>query len=191
MSERLNDALSFAAECHLGQVRKSENIPYIIHPMEVAAIIGGITDKEDVIIAGLLHDVVEDCNVDPRVIKSRYGSRVAALVQSETEDKLADRPPSETWMQRKEESLIMLELTTDVDVKTLWLGDKLSNLRSMWRSYRMKGDRAFEVFHQKDKKMHGWYYREIAKHLTELSHTAAYEEYATLVDKIFIQEVKK
>ena len=185
MYEKLNEAIAFAAESHAGQMRKIANTPYILHPMEVAAIIGTMTNDEDVLIAGLLHDTVEDCGVDPRVIKERFGARAAALVQSETEDKLSDRPAAETWQQRKEESLLMLEHTKDRDVKILWLGDKLSNIRSFYREYRKDGDRIWSCLNQKDPKMQGWYYQTIAVLLSELSGTAAYDEYKELVEKLF------
>ena len=188
MSQFLDEAIAFATQAHSGQVRKMAHTPYILHPMEVAAIIGTMTGDEKVMAAGLLHDTVEDCNVDPREIKRRFGARVSALVQSETEDKLSDRPSSETWMARKEESLLMLQLTSDRDVKILWLGDKLSNIRSFYREYQARGDAIWQELHQKDPKMQGWYYRTIAALLSELSDTAAYAEYVDLVNRIFGKE---
>ncbi len=185
MYEKLNEGIAFAAECHAGQLRKMANTPYILHPMEVAAIIGTMTADEDVMIAGLLHDTVEDCGVDPRVIREKFGPRVSALVQSETEDKLSDRPPAETWKERKEESLLMLRHTKDTDVKILWLADKLSNIRSFYREYQKQGDGVWQSLHQKDPAMQGWYYKTIAAYLSDLSDTAAYREYVQLVETIF------
>lgn len=183
--EKLNEAIKFATDCHAGQLRKMANTPYILHPMEVAAIISTMTSDENVIIAGMLHDTVEDCNVDPLLIRERFGSRVFALVQSETEDKLSDRPPAETWMERKEESLLMLHYTRDRDVKILWLADKLSNIRSFHRAHLQMGDAVWKGLNQKNPKMHEWYYRTIAQNLSELSDTAAYAEYIALVDQVF------
>ena len=185
MYKKLNEAISFAAECHAGQIRKLANTPYILHPLEVAAIIGSITNDEDVIIAGLLHDTMEDCSVEAKVINEKFGSRVSALVQSESEDKLSDRPPEDTWMQRKEESLLFLEHTKDKDVKILWLADKLSNMRSFYREHLKHGDEIWKTLNQKDPKMHAWYYKTIASMLTELSDTAAYTEYVDLLTKVF------
>lgn len=182
----LEEAILFATKAHEGQMRKLAGTPYILHPLEVAAIISTITDNLETMAAGVLHDTVEDCNVDPREIKDRFGSRVAALVQSETEDKLSSRPASETWMERKEESLIMLNLTPDRDVRILWLGDKLSNMRSFYRSYLKEGDAMWQSLNQKDPKKHAWYYRTIAEYLKdELGDTAAYAEYVDLVEKTF------
>ena len=185
MYEKLNEAICFATECHAGQMRKMAGTPYILHPLEVAAIIGSVTNNEDVMIAGLLHDTIEDCDTDPKLIREKFGPRVSALVQSETEDKLSDRPAAETWMDRKLESLLMLRLTKDRDVKILWLGDKLSNMRSFAREYRKNGDEIWKCLNQKDPKMHAWYYRTIAELLEELSDTAAYIEYKELVEQVF------
>ena len=186
MSQLLDNAIRFATQAHAGQMRKMANTPYILHPLEVAVIISTMTDDENVMAAGLLHDTVEDCDVDPKEIKARFGPRVAALVQSETEDKLSERPAEETWMERKEESLLMLQHTKDRDVKILWLGDKLSNIRSFYREWLRQGDQMWQALHQKDPKMQGWYYRTIARYLKEeLSDTAAYQEYIDLVERIF------
>ena len=184
----LERAIVFACEAHSGQVRKLGGSPYILHPMEVAAIIGTLTDSRETMAAGLLHDTIEDCGVDPRVIKEQFGARVSALVQSETEDKLSDRPPAETWMERKADSLLMLKNTKDSDVKILWLADKLSNIRSFYREKLRSGDAIWQKLNQKDPKMHRWYYQTIADYMPELRGTAAYEEYTELIVKVFGKE---
>ncbi len=185
MSELVDSAIVFATEKHSGQVRKFSGIPYILHPLEVAAIIASITGDENTISAGVLHDTVEDCDVEPEEIRERFGSRVYALVCSETEDKISDRPAAETWIERKQDSLLTLQFTKDMNVKIMWLADKLSNMRSFYREYLKNGDDMWLVLNQKDKKKQEWYYRTIAEYLSDLSETAAYEEYTELVDKIF------
>lgn len=181
----LEEAILFATEAHGGQMRKLANTPYILHPLEVASIISTLTSDLDTMAAGVLHDTVEDCDVDPKVIKEKFGARVSALVQSETEDKMSTRSAAETWMERKEESLLMLGMTKDKDVKILWLADKLSNIRSFYREYKKQGDAIWLALNQKDPKKQEWYYRTIASYLSELSETAAYQEYILLVNGIF------
>lgn len=182
---RIDEALVFASNAHMGQVRKVNGVPYIIHPMEVASIIASMTSNEDVIIAGLLHDTIEDCDVDPAEIKAKFGAKVAAIVQSESEDKLADLPPEATWKQRKEESLLMLEHTKNLDVKILWLADKLANIRSYYQGYQNEGDAVWLHFHQKDPKEHKWYYESCLALLSDLENTLAYQELKDLVNKLF------
>ena len=181
----LEEAILFATQEHQGQVRKMAGTPYILHPLEVAAIIATVTDDPEIMAAGVLHDTIEDCGTDPRLIREKFGPRVSALVQSETEDRLSDRPAAETWMERKEESLLMLQMTKNIGVKILWLGDKLSNMRSFHREYMKNGDATFATLHQKDPKMHAWYYKTIAEYLSELSDTQAYQEYVRLVSEVF------
>lgn len=181
----IDEAIIFATQSHSGQVRKLSNSPYIVHPMEVCAILATLTDSEEVMCAGLLHDVVEDCGVDPLIIREKFGSRVFQLVMSETEDRTSTKSAEDTWMARKEESLIMLENTKDRDVKLLWLADKLSNIKSFYRTYLSIGDEMWKAFHQHDPLMHKWYYESIAKYLSELSNYPAYKEYVYLVNQVF------
>lgn len=181
----LDDAILFATEAHSGQTRKMAKTPYILHPLEVASIIATMTTDEDVMAAGVLHDTIEDADVLPETIAQKFGKRVFALVQSETEDRYSKKPASETWMERKEDSLLMLKHTKDKNVKILWLGDKLSNMRSFYREHLKYGDEIWKTLNQKDPKMHEWYYRTIADYVSELSDTAAYKEFVELINKTF------
>ncbi len=181
----LEKAIIFATNAHEGQKRKISGIPYILHPLEVASIISTMTDDIEVMAAGVLHDTVEDCNVDPLEITRLFGTHVSALVQGETEDKLQDRPPSETWQERKEDSLLFIKNSKNRDIKILWLSDKLSNIRSFYREYLRIGDNLWLYLNQKDPKMQKWYYTTVADCLAELEDTPAFKEYVDLVNKIF------
>lgn len=178
-------ALCFAIEKHSGQTRKIHNSPYILHPLEVAAIVGTMTNDEDTLCAAVLHDTVEDTDTTLEEITENFGKRVSLLVMTETENKRSDRPASETWHLRKEETLIMLEHTKDISVKMMWLGDKLSNVRSFYREYRKVGDELWQQFNQKDPREQAWYYRTIIKSIPELKDTDAYRELSQLVGEIF------
>ena len=72
-----------------------------------------------------------------------------------------------------------------VEVKMITLGDKLSNIRAIYRDYSTLGDGVWERFNQKDKNEHAWYYRGVAERLGELSDTFAYQEYVEIVGKVF------
>jgi len=186
----LDEAIVFAVQAHRGQVRKLSAIPYVLHPLEVAAIISTMTSDLNTMAAGVLHDTVEDCGVDPLLIRAKFGNRVAALVASETEDTSSTAPRAETWQQRKEESLQVLQVSKDREVKIMWLGDKLSNIRSFYREYMTIGDELFTHLHQSDKSKQAWYYRTLGEYLSDLSDTQAYKEYVDLVNKIFGEETK-
>ena len=185
MTDIVSKAVVFSAEAHDGMRRRKSDVPYVLHPMEVSAIIGTMTDDQEIIAAGLLHDVVEDAGVTIEEIGERFGERVMALVASETENKREDLPPEETWRIRKEESLEKLKNTDDESVLMLWIGDKLSNIRAIYRDYCVEGDKVWDKFHQSDIKVQAWYYRSIMKYTARLSDTLAWIEYKTLVEKIF------
>ncbi|MBP9988850.1 MAG: bifunctional (p)ppGpp synthetase/guanosine-3',5'-bis(diphosphate) 3'-pyrophosphohydrolase, partial [Ruminococcus sp.] len=178
-------AILFATQAHSGTYRKVDKTPYVMHPIEVATIISSITNNEDVIIAGLLHDTVEDTDATINGIKEKFGDYVAQLVKSETEDKRPDQPSFETWKIRKEETLKGLEESKDINIKILWLSDKLANVRSLYRNYVKIGDKVFDSFNQKDKDEHKWYYYTILENISELNNTVAYMEFEFLVKKIF------
>ena len=76
----VSDAMIFAARAHDGMLRKGTNIPYIVHPAEVAAIAATMTEDENVLAAALLHDVMEDCGVTQAQLVQQFGERVAQLV---------------------------------------------------------------------------------------------------------------
>ena len=190
MMELVSEAIAFAVKAHDGMRRKKSDVPYILHPMEAAVIVSTMTDDQNVISAAVLHDVVEDADVSIDEIEARFGKRVRELVASETEDKRADLPPAETWRIRKEESLAVLESTDDLDVLRLWLGDKLANMRSIYRDWKEEGDNMWQRFNQKDTKEQGWYYNSIVKLTERLSHTSAWLEYKTLTEIVFEKELK-
>ncbi len=178
-------AIQFAVEKHAGVTRKRENLPYILHPMEAAVIVGGMTDDEEVLAAAVLHDTVEDTGATPEELEARFGRRVAALVASETENKRPQLPPGESWRVRKEESLRELETAADPGVKLLWLGDKLSNMRSFHREWKRSGSALWESFNQKDPAQQAWYYRSIDRLLAPLKDFEAWQEYHALVETVF------
>ena len=185
MKDLVSEAIVFSTNAHDGMRRRKSNLPYILHPMEVGAIIGSITDDQEVIAAGILHDVVEDAGITPEEIGEKFGGRVMELVAAETENRHEELSPEESWRIRKEESLEKLRTTDDIAVVTMWIGDKLSNIRTIYRDFRVEGDALWNKFHQSDVSVQAWYYRSILKYTERLSHTVAWMEYKALVEKIF------
>ena len=183
--DKVTEAIRFAAEVHDGMVRKKDKTPYILHPLEAAVIVGTMTDNRDVICAAVLHDVVEDTEITIEEIEEKFGSRVRELVESETEDKRADLPPEDTWRIRKEESLEELACCGDTDVLMLWLGDKLSNMRSFYRIWKAEGDSMWQSFNQKDPVQQKWYYSTIAELTSDLKVYPAWQEYNELLKIVF------
>ncbi len=179
------EAIRFAVEAHQGMTRKRESIPFILHPLEVAAIVGTMTSDEEVLAAAVLHDTVEDTPVTMGEIESRFGPRVAALVASETEDKHPELPRSESWRIRKEESLRALAAAEDPGAKLIWLGDKLSNMRSFHRAWKISGNSLWDSFNQKDPAQQAWYFRSVDALLEEFRSYEAWQEFHYFVETIF------
>ena len=183
--ELVSEAIAFAVKAHDGMRRKKSDAPYILHPMEAAVIVGTMTDDQNLIAAAVLHDVVEDAGITIEEIEEKFGKRVRELVESETEDKRADLPPSDTWRIRKEESLEVLKKSDNIAVLMVWLGDKLANMRAIYRDFKVEGVAMWQRFNQKDVNEQAWYYRSIAKLTERLSDTSAWLEYKTLTELVF------
>ena len=183
--ELVSEAIAFAVKAHDGMRRKKSEVPYILHPMEAAVIVGTMTADQNLIAAAALHDVVEDADITIEEVEEKFGKRVRELVGAETEDKRADLPPADTWRIRKEESLNVLKNTDDIGVLIVWLGDKLANMRSIYRDWKVEGDAMWQRFNQKDVKEQAWYYGTIVKLTERLADTSAWIEYKTLTEIVF------
>lgn len=183
----VDKAIRFAAEKHSGAARKGSDTPYIVHPMEAAAIVAGITGDQELIAAALLHDTLEDTDTAYDEILNLFGKRVADLVAGESEDKQAGKPAAETWKDRKQKTIDELK-NAGYESKLLVLADKLSNIRAMERDLEEKKEKLWDRFNQKDPSMHAWYYGSIADILSAdpaLKDTQACREYVRRVKATF------
>ncbi len=184
----ISKAMMFAIAAHSGQYRKDSRTPAIIHAMEAAVVASTLTPDQEVMAAALLHDTVEDTDVTAEQIRDMFGKKIADLVAMETENKRREMSSESSWMIRKQESIDELKSTDDVNVKILWLSDKLSNMRSFFRMHGKLGDDMWNGFNQKDKEKQEWYYRSVAQAMPELADTTAYKEYIMLTDQVFGKE---
>lgn len=187
----LQRAIEFAVAAHEKTFRKKSTTPYIVHPIEVMKIVCRITDDEEVRAAAVLHDTVEDTFVTKEMIEKNFGERVAALVASESENKREGIPEKDTWIVRKQETLDHLKNASE-DTKIICLGDKLANMRDIYREYRNIGDGLWDIFNAPDKgkgpagkaESICWYYSGIVEELKDdLSGTMAWKELNELVQK--------
>jgi (p)ppGpp synthase/HD superfamily hydrolase len=134
---RLNAAAALAAKAHLGQTRKQTAIPYIAHPFQVALILDRHGFAEDVVLAGLLHDVLEDTDTPASAIQWPFGDEVLRLVQAVTEQK-EENGRKRPWRLRKEEQLAHL-LHADPSVAALKAADALHNIRTLLEDLQAQG----------------------------------------------------
>lgn len=186
MMNKIEEAIIYATVMHQGKVRKLGNTPYILHPLEVAQILSAMTNDQDVITAGILHDIVEDTDGTLEEIEKRFGERVAFLVSSESENDYPGESKDASWKRRKEESLKVLKNTDDQGVRMLWLADKLANIRSLAGGYSEYGEQLWESFHQRDPEMQHWYYQTVAEQLElSLNKTGAFKEFIKHINFIW------
>ena len=161
-------ALKFAVEAHQGTERRGKGYPYIIHPMEAAAIVATMTNDQEMLAAAILHDTVEDTDVTIEQIREQFGDRVAL-----------------TWREKKTAQLRQLAAAPH-DSKIVALGDKFSNMSGIALDYRQIGDEVWKRFHAPNGKPDvEWYYRSLAEALSELSDMLVYKEYLKLLEEIF------
>jgi len=187
MAKLLDRAIEFAAVKHAGQKRKGTTIPYITHVIEAMEIVSRMTEDEEIRVAAVLHDTLEDTETTKEELIEAFGPRVADLVAAESEDKRKDLPEEKTWRIRKEETIKHLKKAS-TEVKMIALGDKLSNIRAMTRDYRVIGEKLWQKFNEKDPIKQGMYYGLLANNFWEdefLRETPEYKEYAELCAALF------
>jgi len=127
--ELIKKAYRKAESYHAGQLRKSGE-PYLVHPIEVAKILAELGMDENTIVAGLLHDTVEDTNYSEEALKADFGEEVSLLVSGVT--KLGTLV-YESKEERQAENLrkMFLAMSKDIRVLIIKLADRLHNLRTI------------------------------------------------------------
>lgn len=160
ISKKVNLALKVASKAHRDQMRKGTDIPYISHPVAVAMIISKYTTDEDVIVAGILHDILEDVQpsfyseTDMRV---DFGDKMTEIVKDVSEDKVAGEP-EKPWIERKKGYLAHLNNLANVEPIIVSTADKIHNLTDMLDEYERVGDELWEKFNApKDDEL--WFYK--------------------------------
>lgn len=126
----LGGAFQYAAWAHRNQLRKGSQQPYISHPMMVALLVQRAGFDEETVAAAVLHDVVEDTDTTLEQIATKFGPRVAALVDLLSEKKLDASGRPRSWELRKLEKFETIR-AAPVEAKALALADKLHNLHSV------------------------------------------------------------
>ena len=159
LGQLLQQAFRYAAEQHAGQTRKQSAVPYLSHLMAVASLVLEAGGDEEMAIAALLHDVVEDCGGMPRLreIRRRFGPRVAKIVEGCT-DSFSNPKPE--WLVRKKNYLRALK-QEDEETRLVSACDKLHNVRTVLTDYRQQGETIWKRF-QGGRKGTLWYYRALS-----------------------------
>ena len=172
----IHEAIEFAAIRHRNQTRKGTNIPYIVHPMEVTQITANGCD-EKTIVAGILHDTLEDTSTTYEEISENFGADVAEIVGGVTEDK------SKSWKARKLHTITTLP-DESFESQLVCCADKVANLRSMLADYEKHGENFWNRFNAPKEDI-AWHYRGVRDSLCALEDYEMYRELETLIAAIF------
>ncbi|OHR23226.1 HD domain-containing protein [Corynebacterium sp. HMSC034A01] len=156
-SPRLIKAINTAAWAHRDHVRKGTDIPYVSHVVGVMHLVSQVTDDEDVLIAALFHDILEDVpeEYSPQRMAEEFGDRVVELVRGVTKDSSLS-----SWQDRSDAYLAHLREADDGSV-LISAADKLHNLLSIHADLDTLGDELWGRFNS-GKERQLWWYRSVA-----------------------------
>jgi (p)ppGpp synthase/HD superfamily hydrolase len=190
LTARFSEAVRWASHLHADQCRKGTHIAYVSHLLAVASLVLEDGGTEEETIAGVLHDVIEDCRVQEAEIRARFGGPVAEIVVQCTEPRDPTETPSrDNWKRRKEAYLAHLR---DDDVSTGALrvsaADKLHNARSILSDLRAHGagmweEKGFNAGPADQR----WYYAELADVLGARHPSVVTDELRHVVDELLAE----
>ena len=156
--KKMMDAITYAANKHDGQKRKADSTPYIIHPYRVAMRLKAAGLEDHVVIAGLLHDIVEDTDGTLDEISTLFGAKVAKLVE------IASEPEkSAAWEERKQHTIDTVK-SAPIEGKLVVCADKIDNLQSIIDNESTLGIEIWQSF-KRGKESQQWYYQNIYQSL--------------------------
>lgn len=178
----MNEAIIFATKAHEGQLRKVSESPFIMHPLAVGCMLSDAGEDEDVVVAGILHDTVEDTAVTLAQIRETFGHAVAQLVDGCSENKAL------SWKERKENTIEFLK-TASEKVCIVTCADKVHNLSVSVDGIQKLGEDFFVHFN-KGYPEQKWYYESIKKVLaTRIPNHPLFKTYEKLYEEAFGSEV--
>lgn len=151
-------AIIFAMNAHQGQKRKGSSQPYIVHPLTVGMILLDEGCDEEIVIAGILHDTVEDTDTSLQDIENNFNKRISSIVMG-----VSEPDKSLPWRKRKEHTINYIKKAS-LDERLVICADKLHNLSSMISEYRNCGEELWKKFNG-GREEQKWYYQEIIKSL--------------------------
>ncbi|WEG12769.1 HD domain-containing protein [Pullulanibacillus sp. KACC 23026] len=175
----IDEAIAFAARAHRKQVRKATDTPYITHPFSVAMLLEQTGCEEELVIAGLLHDTLEDTETTEEMIQEQFGEDILEMVKGCSEPN-----KSLPWEERKKQTIDSLK-TAPKSVCIVTCADKLHNLRSLQTDIKTHGESVWERF-SRGKDQQRWYYTSILTALQmRIPDHALFDSYKRIVHELF------
>jgi len=193
--ERISKAIEFAGQAHKDQFRKGTTVPYLVHLLDVLSILLKNGASENLAIAGVLHDVLEDTLRSKAEVRKNFGDTVARLVDDASESEkltkgVSNEEKKRTWELRKSQKIEKVK-TSGRDLRLLVCADKLANIRDLVEDIRLNGESVWSKFNA-TKEQEAWYYHEMASAMTstetensDISDTPAYRELAACINLVF------
>lgn len=173
---RLETAISFAMRAHSGQTRKGEDIPYIVHPLAVSLLLAEHGFDEDIVIGGILHDVIEDTDARIDDIAELFGDSVTQLVRSVSHDDTL------SWMEKKQRYIELVRQGSE-GAKAISTADKIANAESLLQSYASVGPALWGRFNSgREKKL--WFEHAMLTMLRETWNHPLVDVYAGYVARM-------
>lgn len=179
-------AIEVAAKAHKNQVRKGTDIPYIIHPYTVGMMLMKEGCSEELVVAGILHDTVEDTEISLEFIRSTFGEKVANIVEG-----CSEPDKSLPWEERKAHTIEYMK-TAPLDVRIVTCADKLHNIKTTICEYEKVGEKIWKRFKRGEIKQ-AWYYRGLVEVLCNRPdnppHITLFRQFEEEVKKIFKYDI--
>ncbi len=172
-------ALRVAVTAHQEQVRKSDSSPYIVHPIMVSRLLETHGFAGDVLLAALLHDVVEDTAVTEADLRAQFADSVVDIVMAVSEDQ------DLLWRERKEQYIAQV-VAAEEEVKALSVADKIHNAESLIDHHSQVGAEAWSVYSKpKDEKL--WFEETLHAELSKVWQHPLLDTYAILI--VHLQQI--
>ncbi|MBT3356529.1 bifunctional (p)ppGpp synthetase/guanosine-3',5'-bis(diphosphate) 3'-pyrophosphohydrolase [bacterium] len=183
----IQKAIDKSAKLHNKQMRRSGQLPYIVHPYSVGAILSNYTDDEDIIIAGFMHDVLEDVEgYNVSNLREDFGNKVTNIVLYITEDKKpsdSQATARKTWKHRKTKYIHVLKNTTNQNILLVACADKVHNLQAFLEVYEEEGEDMWKNFNAPEPRSTStmWFHDELLKVFKKNLKSNIVDEYEELV----------
>ena len=187
LTPKIEKAITRSAELHRHQERKGNGAPYIVHPYAVAFLLAHYTNDEDVICAGLLHDILEDVpSYGAERMQVEFGERVYRIVKEVTEDRdptggWSLLPKKNHWRERKERYIENLKNDSE-EALLIACADKIQNLRSLVDAYALRGDALLAHFRAGKEEML-WFYETVFQVISDRFHHPLVHELRRSLDE--------
>lgn len=169
-------ATLLALRAHEGQMRKDAPIPYVVHPLRVGLILARYGFDDEVVAAGIVHDVVEDTSVSIEEVEETLGVRVAGIVAPVTHDDTL------SWKEKKQAYIDTVRMAHD-DAKAVATADKIANAESLVFAHEREGSEVWRHFNAgREQKL--WFERAMLTMLEESWDHPLVAVYRSWVEKL-------